>query len=288
MPTTLSPLSLHPPSPTHAPGLASRLELIEAAAWADLFQSANAADVRALDLSVGLVGSTVMMAAAETDVLALNRAVGLGAHMPVAAPELDAVMAFFADAGSPRYFIQVSPTAEPTTLHDELLDRGFRHHNNWVKLVRFTRALPHVRTDLKVERLASDRADIFASALPTAFDWPEAMAGPFARTVGRSPWHHYAAYDGDEPVAVAAMFVVGDTAYLGPAVTQPDHRGRGAQSALIARRLHDAAALGATLAVTETAEERPERPVVQSYRNMRRLGFEVAYVRPNYLYERIA
>ncbi len=71
--------------------------------------------------------------------------------------------------------------------------------------------------------------------------------------------------------------------YLGPAVTLESHRGRGAQSALIARRLREAAALGVDLVTVETAAETDERPVVQSYRNLRRLGFEEAYRRPNYL-----
>jgi hypothetical protein len=35
--------------------------------------------------------------------------------------------------------------------------------------------------------------------------------------------------------------------------------------------------------IAETAEEKPDKPVA-SYRNMRRMGFEIAYLRPNYIY----
>jgi GNAT superfamily N-acetyltransferase len=102
-------------------------------------------------------------------------------------------------------------------------------------------------------------------------------------------WHLYAAFEGDAPVAMAALYVDeastgAPVGYVGPAVTLPAHRGRGAQGALIARRIRDAKTLGCTLLVTETAEDRPGRSV-PSFRNMQRCGFHLAYRRPNYLLE---
>jgi hypothetical protein len=54
------------------------------------------------------------------------------------------------------------------------------------------------------------------------------------------------------------------------------------QSALIVRRLVDAAGLGCTHAVVETAEPTADKPA-PSYRNVTRLGFTLAYARPNFL-----
>ena len=74
-----------------------------------------------------------------------------------------------------------------------------------------------------------------------------------------------------------------ETACQSFAATLPDYRGLGAQSALIARRFQDAAEAGCKWMVVETAEDKPERPVA-SYRNLKRLGFELAYLCPNYIY----
>lgn len=68
------------------------------------------------------------------------------------------------------------------------------------------------------------------------------------------------------------------------AATLPEFRGRGAQSVLLARRMEAARQLGCRYAVVETAAEQPGK-VVQSYRNVQRLGFQLAYLRPNYLYQ---
>ena len=51
---------------------------------------------------------------------------------------------------------------------------------------------------------------------------------------------------------------------------------------MMARRLVDGARLGCQWFVTETSEDLPERPN-PSYHNMVRMGFQLAYQRPNYL-----
>jgi hypothetical protein len=42
--------------------------------------------------------------------------------------------------------------------------------------------------------------------------------------------------------------------------------------------------LGCSLIVVETAEQTKDKPA-PSFCNMRRFGFEVAYARPNYIFE---
>src|SRR5258705_233695 len=59
-----------------------------------------------------------------------------------------------------------------------------------------------------------------------------AHAGPLvAALVGRPRWHVYVASEGARVVAAGALFVLGDVGYLGLAATEPEQRGRGAQSA---------------------------------------------------------
>jgi len=84
------------------------------------------------------------------------------------------------------------------------------------------------------------------------------------------------------PIAGGALYVMGDVAWLGLAGTVASARRRGAQSALIRHRVNSAYALGCRWVVVETAEDTPERPA-PSFHNLRRLGFNVAYPRSNYL-----
>jgi len=101
--------------------------------------------------------------------------------------------------------------------------------------------------------------------------------------VGRPGWHHYVARDGGDVVAAASMYARDGFAWLGAAGTLASHRGRGAQSALIARRVEDARALGCHTLTTETAHDPPEKPN-PSYHNMERAGFQFVYRRPSWVF----
>src|SRR5207247_6932937 len=144
--------------------------------------------------------------------------------------------------------------------------RGRTHASRWAKLYRGTQSHPEVVTDLRIEPLSSAARDAFAALLAEVFGWSETLSPWVAAPVGRDAWHHYGAFDRDQLVAAAAMRVHDRVAWFGMAATRASHRGRGAQSALIARRSRDAAALGCDLLVVETAEDTPEKPA-PSYHN---------------------
>ncbi len=73
------------------------------------------------------------------------------------------------------------------------------------------------------------------------------------------------------PVATASLTLIDGLAILGGMATVPSARRQGVQQALIQRRLGDAFAFGANLAVTTAASGR------SSQRNLLRAGFQVAY-----------
>lgn len=79
------------------------------------------------------------------------------------------------------------------------------------------------------------------------------------------------AFDGPQPVALGMLTLDGDWAYLSAAATDPAHRARGAQSALIRSRLRSAAARGVSWCSCET-----NTAVPISYRNLKRCGFNEA------------
>jgi hypothetical protein len=237
------------------------------------------------ELGLGTVSRQTVVAAwaAKLDVLAFNRALGFGLDDPALPEELDAAIADFYAAGVPRCMFQISPDAEPRALQVWLLDRGFYHHNNWIKQCRRAEPMTYAGGgDVRVEKIGRERAPDFGRIVAGAFGFPEPVGALCAATIGRPNWQHYLAYAGDEPIATGALFVHEGIGWLGMAGTRFDRRGRGGQGALIARRVSDAARLGCARVVTETAEEKPDHPA-PSYRNLRRMGFEVTYLRPNFV-----
>lgn len=271
------------PSP---PTLPRALEGVEAEVWSDLYDAATPDVVSTCGLDVTTIDGATAISASRVDVLAFNRVVGLGLDAPATPETLARIVAHYKARNVRRFFVQVSPAATPAALFEALDRSGLRHYNNWVKLYRDVASPPEVSTDLHIERVDAAHATAFAALIAPAFDWPGALRPWLARFVGRPGWRHYMAFDGKVPAATAALYTNGAYGYLGPAATHPDYRRRGAQSALIARRIRDARTLGCETLVTETAEDRAEHPA-PSYRNMRRMGFEVAYVRPNYLHESV-
>jgi predicted GNAT family acetyltransferase len=89
----------------------------------------------------------------------------------------------------------------------------------------------------------------------------------------RSPHlRRYVAYIGGRPAAAAALYSAGRRVYFAGAATVPAMRGRGCQSALIQRRLRDAATSAAKVVVTTTFGS-------PSQTNLQRLGFSIVHTR---------
>jgi hypothetical protein len=255
-------------------------------AMADLYRSASRELTVAAGLSVTEVDGSIVIAANRIDVLALNRVIGLG----LAAPPSDGVLAnivrAFEEIGSPQFFVPLAPVEENEKLDLRLEQLGMRRHNNWMRLWRDLRDLEKLPPAPSNDRqIGPKEADIFGQLVANAFEYPAAIAPIAGPTVGRPSWHHYLAYDRDIPIAAAAMYLTHDAAWFGFAATAAPHRGRGAQRALVVRRLQDAAFAGCKWVSVETAEDTVTKEA-PSFRNLRRLGFEVAYRRPNYLWTR--
>jgi hypothetical protein len=111
---------------------------------------------------------------------------------------------------------------------------------------------------------------------------PPALKPWLAALVGRPGWQHYLAWDGDTPVATAAIYMHTMVGWLGIAATLPQYRGSGAQGALMAARLRHGTGMGCEWFVSETGEDSPSHPN-PSYHNMMRAGFSLAYHRPNFM-----
>lgn len=236
---------------------------------------------RALGTGSERLGSGLLVHAAA-DVLMFNRVLGLGVESPATERDLDVATARFESTGARRFMVQVAPIARPEQLVRWLAKRGFHHHNHWIRLVRDVSGVPAAATDLRVAEFGAAHADEFGRMEAGAFGHPPELAGLSACLVGQPGWRFFGAFDGERLVSVSALHVQGRAAWFGFASTLATHRGRGAQSALIAARLEAARAAGCRWACVETAPDTPTKPNPSTH-NLRRLGFTDAYERPNWV-----
>lgn len=130
----------------------------------------------------------------------------------------------------------------------------------------------------EVDASAEPAFDAVASA---AFGGPASLRPLFASAFDHADFRHYLAFDGELAVAAASLYIKDGVGSLVNGATLSEYRRRGAQGALIARRIRDAAETGAERVMSFTAESTPER-YNPSYHNMLRAGFELLYLRPNF------
>ncbi|HUS17410.1 MAG TPA: GNAT family N-acetyltransferase [Chloroflexia bacterium] len=261
--------------------VAALVELTEAHALADWWGAIPEPEAAELGTTMRHFGDAVLITTRQVPDPFMNRVVGLGITAPATEEMVDALVTC-ADEVHARPAVQLSPAARPAELATWLETRGWQRSRNWVKLYRGTGAPPAITTTLRIVPAGPDQAQILAAITIAAFEMPPLTGHMVTAVVGRSNWRHYLAYDGHMPVAVGALYLDGIVGWLGNAATLPSHRNRGAQGALMARRIQDALDLGCRWLVTETGEETPEAPN-PSYRNMLRTGFQRAYTRPNYV-----
>lgn len=259
-----------------------RIERAEALAWLDTYSAAPPAAIETLGLRPRAIGAVALLAADRSDSLLHNRAIGVGVLEPASDAFLDQVGQHYSRTAS-GFAINLSPLAEPLDTPERLASRGFQSFFHHVKWVRGARAPVAVPTDLRIAAVDASDTMQYAQTIHD-HDTPERDAQLIwtAAAVGRPGWTHLLAWDGDQAVAGAAVFVAGDTAWLGSAYTREAFRRRGAQCALLAERIRLAIAAGASLLTTETAPDWPDLPR-ESLRNVARTGFRVAYERPSWI-----
>lgn len=262
--------------------IARLVELGEAEAYADFYRAAPADFAARHGVRVERSGSAVAIILPGLDAMLFNRVMGLGVMEPATAAQVEDLAAIYQRAGIHNWAVQLSPAAQPSALPMWLAQCGLVRRDDWPKMIRGVEPPPVIPTDLRVEHIGAEYAPAFAQVLCEGFGMPEFLGLWAQATIGRAGWQHYLAFDDDKPIATGALFVRDDIGWLGLAATLPSHRGRGAQGAIMARRIRDGIALGCQWLMTETGADTPEHPN-PSYHNMLRAGFKLAYRRANYM-----
>lgn len=265
-----------------ASGGAADLETAEVAGYASWWAAAPrqlASDFGIHSTEIG--GAICCAVRAMSGSRLVNHVIGLGREAPPTGEELDSIAAFYKGIGV-QYAVAVPDSAEGNGLGSVLLERGFVEDYAWAKFRRSVEPADPVETEFRVEEIGSEHAETFGEIVTCGFDVPGALASWFAAVVGQEGWRFYIAFADSIPAATGALFVERGQGWLSFAATRPEFRRRGAQSALLERRIADARSAGCTSLVTETGEIVDGKPS-NSYRNILRAGFEVAYRRRNLL-----
>lgn len=265
--------------PITSPDVANRLERAEAEVWASAVAAASPAVAVALGLRIERVAEGVALVATRFPNLLYNRAFAFALDEPLDEAGLDRLIALYPSDGP--YTIQPSPHARPAAIGDWLVARGLESYFDWVIWGRSVDSPIDTPTDLEIVRAGRGDAAAWAVLAGDIFTGERGLEPWLEQQVGRPGWTHYFALDGDRPVGIASLCVAGDVGWLGWGGTLSSHRGRGAQSALIAWRVRDAAAAGCRWVRSETADDLPDA-TNPSFRNMARAGFTLLYRRPSH------
>lgn len=190
------------------------------------------------------------------------------------------ILAMAERAGVRTMGMEDHPDLDPKYGHEWFVAHGFQpDHDEQI----WWRALDDVERQpepegVRIEQVARADRDTFAGVLNEGFGAkPDAgLGGVFAAVIGKQGWLHYIAYVDGEPGAAAAMFIDDGVADCFVASTRPAARRRGAQTALISRRLLDGRAAGCDIATAQSVTDNA------SPRNFERHGFMPVYRRTIY------
>jgi GNAT superfamily N-acetyltransferase len=266
------------PSPCADLALARRLERSDASRLADYARGFARLHPGSRAEARGIAGGVAVFTRADYPI---NRATALGLQGPVTREEVLELEAFYARHGvGPA--VELCPLAHPT-LRQLLAERGYTARRflqvSYLVLGQEPTQVPAAPSKLTVSHVGPAEADTWVDTLAEGFG----EGGPASRdsidgTLARLAVDmegtrlYFARWEG-EGVAAAGLHVRDGVATLFGAATRQAFRGRGAQTALIQARLHDARALGCDVAVVFTS------PEGGSLANEARAGFRVAYTR---------
>jgi GNAT superfamily N-acetyltransferase len=249
-------------------------ERIERDAVADFQRAAPAAFATAQGVEqLEIAGAVCTVFGAAPNLTLANRVVGLGLDEPATDEVFDTVEEFFGRRGA-RFMVAGDVPG--------LERRGYTRGAAWAIFERRSEPYEVRSGSHAVVEAGADRREEFGRVCVTGSGLPGFLGEWFGAAAGREGWHCFLAVDGDVPVGTGALYAEGGAGWLGFGATLAEHRGRGGQSAILAARIARAHELGLSRLVTSTGELVADRPST-SYRNIERAGFELAYVRPNWL-----
>ncbi len=257
--------------------LADRLERAEAEYMASDVSALRTGVDNPLGVDVARFGDATALAMKGVDEWEFNRTIGLRDESPA---EIDAVLGWYGERGIECRF-DVAPMLCSEQVRRDLAGRGFHQSGFHTALYGDPdTGCPPPGDGVEVAKVDAGDMRMFAELFMLYYDdmdlAPDLRSRARAAVEARHPlpgWRLYVAAVDGTPAAFGALYVSGGVGSLAGAATAPRYRGRGCQSALIRRRIADAAAEGCDLVAAQAT------PGSSSQRNMERAGLRVAYTK---------
>jgi GNAT superfamily N-acetyltransferase len=202
-----------------------------------------------------------------------NRVHLCGTEPGVTPDGIDRLIDIYRGEGVKRFFVWLSPGPDKTLLRRWLQMRGLTRvqRTGYPTLCRDCHGPVPFKTEFAVHEVGPDDIARAAGEVGGVM-WPE-----YALSAGKPGFFHYMAFEGERPVATAALCQFESIGYLTMASTVESHRRRGAQAALIAARIAKAEAIGCSVVVAETLNM-----LEHSLHNLQRAGFAQVYEKEVY------
>jgi GNAT superfamily N-acetyltransferase len=261
--------------------ISGKIEIAEAEALTDIYYNMPQDTLKDSEIEFLYDGNFLAMKSAGISKFLVNRVIGLGIKKDVTPDDLNNIFSFYKNHPHPAN-ISLSPYTGPENIKNFFTGNGFSNRETWNKFYRCCEPVSEAGTSLKVEEINEKYANAFAEIVVTVFENPPELKPNVSSLVGRKNWYHYLAFDNNLPVAAGSLYKCGDTAWFGMATTLPEYRNKGAQSAIIAKRINKAHELGCNWISVETMPHSVENPN-PSYLNLLRYGFNFMYERPNFV-----
>ena len=212
-----------------------------------------------------------------------SRALGFGFSEPVTDALMDQVVEFYASHDSGGAVFQIAPAALPGTWPDMCRRLNITQHSTWIKLAcSIDDMRPGTGSALHVGPVGVADIEQWAAVTTRGFGTPEEeVADMLVSSTTELKCRPFAAWDGDDMVATANLFIHEDVGALNLGTTLPPYRNRGAQSALIAARAKVAKDAGCRWLCAEARHPGTDG-VNPSLNNLVRSGFRRLYDRHNW------
>ena len=260
--------------------------LAEAAEAEFMFQYESAASpaiTRALGIATTRIGGGVCLSVRHDVTGYWSKALGFGVTEPVTEELVNEIVAFYLAEKTPSAVIQIAPARLPEDWPEICRRHGLTPTSPWIKLVG---AVDDVQmshaTDLSIGPVDAGDYPLWASTALRGFGMPtDGLSDMLAEALAHPGFRPFAAWDRDEMVAAANLFVHGSMGSLNATATLDTHRNRGAQSALIAARAKEAANSGCRWVCAETGKP-GDGEVNPSLTNLVRSGLRPLYERQNW------
>jgi len=238
----------------------------------------SAETVQAFGLGIIETGSATALYATAVPWAGANTIVHLGLDHPAARADLQKLTTPFRDHRLP-FTVILSPLAQPAALPEWLEKEGLvEQAPHWVFDLPLNLSEVEKHTErLPTERLTARQQVDFARII-LGEDAPPAELAYVGRPLTPNIFR-YGVFFGGQLVAAAQMTVSGRLVHCSGASTLPVFRGRGAQGALLRRRLEDAARAGCDRATVEVSVDNGP-----SLRNVERAGFRRRYQERHFLW----